>query len=164
MGKKRSKVWKLVPVCIFWTVWKERNRLAFRNESLAVQRLKHYFVFNLWVWNNMYIGEEISSLIGLWSGWLQNEGLVCSLPLFFVLFFGLCILHAFSWLIYQIYIYIYIYMFRFVEGPLMSNKIGFLVGNGRSRDFGRASCMVTLLCVIPSPLCMLWWIEKRCGW
>ena len=72
MEKKRSKVWKLVPVCIFWTVWKERNRLAFRNGSLAVQRLKHYFVFNLWVWNNMYIGEEISSLIGFLE-WLASK-------------------------------------------------------------------------------------------
>ena len=71
---------------------------------------------------------------------------MCSLPLFFCFFFlgsvyfmplvGLSIKYIY------IYIYIYIYMLRFVEGPLMSNKIGFLVGNGRSRDFGRASWQV----------------------
>ena len=30
VGKKRKKIWKFIPLCIFWTVWKERNRLAFR--------------------------------------------------------------------------------------------------------------------------------------
>ena len=34
VGKKNSKVWKSVPVCIFWTVWKKRNYLAFRNGCL----------------------------------------------------------------------------------------------------------------------------------
>ena len=29
IGKKRKKVWKSIPLCVFWTVWKERNRLAF---------------------------------------------------------------------------------------------------------------------------------------
>ena len=30
VGKKRKKVWKSIPLCIFWTVWKERNKLTFR--------------------------------------------------------------------------------------------------------------------------------------
>ena len=72
VGKKRSKVWKSVPVCIFWTFWKKRNCLAFKNGSLAVQRLKHSFVFNMWDWNNMYIGEGISSLIGFLE-WLASK-------------------------------------------------------------------------------------------
>ena len=28
VGKKRKKIWKSIPLCIFWTVWKERNRLC----------------------------------------------------------------------------------------------------------------------------------------
>ena len=31
LGKKRRKVWKATPLCIFWAVWKERNRIAFDN-------------------------------------------------------------------------------------------------------------------------------------
>lgn len=27
-GKKRKKIWKSVPHCIFWIVWKEKNRIA----------------------------------------------------------------------------------------------------------------------------------------
>ena len=30
VGKKRKKIWKSIPLCIFWTIWKERDRLAFR--------------------------------------------------------------------------------------------------------------------------------------
>ena len=30
VGKKRKKIWDSILLCIFWTVWKEMNRLAFR--------------------------------------------------------------------------------------------------------------------------------------
>ena len=57
-------MWKSVPPCIFWAVWKEHNRIAFRDGIVDVQKLKHSFVYNLWSWNSLYIGEEIYSLIG----------------------------------------------------------------------------------------------------
>ena len=47
LGKKRRKVWKAAPLCIFWTVWKERNRIAFDNEELSMHRLKKIFVCGL---------------------------------------------------------------------------------------------------------------------
>ena len=47
VGKKRKKVWKSISLCIFWTVWKERNRLAFRGGALNIQKLKNSFVCNL---------------------------------------------------------------------------------------------------------------------
>ena len=59
VGKKRINMWKSVPSCIFWTVWKERNRIAFRDGIVDVRKLKHSFVYNLWSWNSLYIGEEI---------------------------------------------------------------------------------------------------------
>ena len=43
VGKKRKKVWKSIPLCIFWTVWKERNRLAFRGGVLNIPKLKNFF-------------------------------------------------------------------------------------------------------------------------
>ena len=63
MGKKRRLTWNSVPLCIFWTVWKERNCIAFWNGTLTAQRLKHSFVFNLWFWNSMYLGEVTTSLL-----------------------------------------------------------------------------------------------------
>ncbi|WJZ93749.1 hypothetical protein VitviT2T_012666 [Vitis vinifera] len=72
VGKKRKKVWTSIPLCIFWTVWKERNRLAFRGGFLSIQKLKNSFVCNLWSWARVYIGEESSSLIGFLE-WLASN-------------------------------------------------------------------------------------------
>ena len=63
MGEKRLKIWKFVPLSIFWMIWKERNRIAVRDGTSVVQRLKHSFVSNLWSRNSLYIGEELSSLV-----------------------------------------------------------------------------------------------------
>ena len=64
MGKKRKKIWEAIPLCIFWTVWKERNRIAFREGVLNVQKLENIFVCNLWSWAKLHVGEEAFSLIG----------------------------------------------------------------------------------------------------
>ena len=63
-GEKRKKIWNSIPLCIFWTVWKERNRLAFKGGVLNIQKLKNSFVCTLWSWARVYIGEESSSLLG----------------------------------------------------------------------------------------------------
>ena len=73
VGKKRKKIRKSIPLCIFWTVWKERNRLAFRGGVLDIQKLKNSFVCSLWSWTRLYIGEERLSLIGFLE-WLPIKG------------------------------------------------------------------------------------------
>ncbi|RVW35945.1 hypothetical protein CK203_090578 [Vitis vinifera] len=55
MAKNRKKVWRAAPLHIFWTVWKERNRLAFKNESVSIQRLKHSFILTLWAEAKLFI-------------------------------------------------------------------------------------------------------------
>ena len=42
--KKHRKVWRAVPLCLFWTVLKEKNRIVFDNEALSTQRLKNPFL------------------------------------------------------------------------------------------------------------------------
>ena len=61
-----KKIWNSIQWVfrIFWMVWNERNRLAFRGDSLAIQKLKSSFVCNLWSWARVYMGEESSSLLG----------------------------------------------------------------------------------------------------
>ena len=67
VGKKRKKIWNSIPLCIFWTVWKERNKLAFKGGVLNIQKLKNSFVCTLWSWARVYIGEESSSLLGFFE-------------------------------------------------------------------------------------------------
>ena len=41
VAKKREKIWKSIPLCNFWTVWKERTRIASRDGTLEI---KAFFV------------------------------------------------------------------------------------------------------------------------
>ena len=86
VGKKRRMTWNSIPFCNFWTVWKERNYIAFRNGTLAAQRLKHYVVFNLWFWNSMYLGEVTTSLLDFleWFASSRGFGLLLVGEFFFV--------------------------------------------------------------------------------
>ena len=63
-GEKEEKDLELHLVVYFLDGMKERNRLAFRGGSLAIQKLKNSFVCNLWSWAKVYMGEESSSLLG----------------------------------------------------------------------------------------------------
>ena len=54
MGKKRKKNWLAAPLCLFWNLWRARNRLVFENEVSSAQRIKANFVSNLWTWANLY--------------------------------------------------------------------------------------------------------------
>ena len=63
--KKRKKLWNFIPLFIFWTVWKEKNRLTFRRGGeLVIQKIKYSFVCNIWDWTKLYKGVEPNSLIG----------------------------------------------------------------------------------------------------
>ena len=47
VGKKRKVVWQVGPLCLFWVIWKARNRIAFEDSVLSIQRLKASFVYLL---------------------------------------------------------------------------------------------------------------------
>ena len=63
MGKGCKKAWQMAHLCIFWSIWKERNRLAFGNEELSLQRLKYSFICNLWSWARVSLVLTPSSLV-----------------------------------------------------------------------------------------------------
>ena len=43
MGKKRREIWRAGLLCLFWTIWKVRNKMAFEDVELSMQKLKRYF-------------------------------------------------------------------------------------------------------------------------
>ena len=67
MGKKRRKIWMATPLCLFWLVWKERNKVAFENEDLLIQRMKNSFVCNIWSWSKSCIVERPLRLINFFD-------------------------------------------------------------------------------------------------
>ena len=71
MGKKRKKIWMAAPLCLFWTLWRPRNRLVFENEVVtSAQRIKSNFVTNLWIWANLCCVDNTNSILDFltWLG------------------------------------------------------------------------------------------------
>jgi hypothetical protein len=50
-GRPRSAViWKMVPICIFWCVWKERNLRCFEDLESSMEDLLTSFFHMLYLW------------------------------------------------------------------------------------------------------------------
>ena len=43
MGKKRKKALKTAPLCMFWALWRERNRRIFDNFENTDQTINFFF-------------------------------------------------------------------------------------------------------------------------
>ena len=66
------KVWRAVPLCLFWTIWTERNKRSFENVELSVQRLKFVFLCNLLSWTNLFIKHTSMPLVDF-IDWLGTD-------------------------------------------------------------------------------------------
>ena len=72
VGKKRKKIWLAAPLCLFWNLWRARNRLVFENEVPSAQIIKANFVTNLWSWANLYSVDNTHSVIDFFT-WLGSR-------------------------------------------------------------------------------------------
>ena len=72
LGKKHSNAWMTAPLCLFWVVWKERNKIAFENEELLIHRMKNSFVCNFWFWTKSIVDEGPLPLISFFD-WLGSS-------------------------------------------------------------------------------------------
>ena len=41
VGKTYKKTWFVVPLCIVWIVWKQRNSIAFEDMNFFIKRMKN---------------------------------------------------------------------------------------------------------------------------
>jgi hypothetical protein len=46
-------VWKMVPLCIMWCLWRERNNRSFKNLERTLEELKSFF--SLFSWTAAYL-------------------------------------------------------------------------------------------------------------
>ena len=63
VGKKRKVVWQAGLLYLFWSIWKARNRIAFEDSVLSIQRLKASFVYLLWSKTKLFIKDGPLTLI-----------------------------------------------------------------------------------------------------
>lgn len=84
MGKK-WKIQRLVLLCVFCTLWKERNQRSFESKEIIDHVLKFTFICNLlwWIW--MIIDGVSMTMLNLidWLGSWRSFCFYC--PFFFVL-------------------------------------------------------------------------------
>uniref|UniRef100_A0A2N9GIF8 Reverse transcriptase zinc-binding domain-containing protein n=1 Tax=Fagus sylvatica TaxID=28930 RepID=A0A2N9GIF8_FAGSY len=50
LGKLHSKVWNMVPPCILWTLWRERNSRIFKNTERSASQLQELLSNTLYDW------------------------------------------------------------------------------------------------------------------
>ena len=72
IGKKGKDVWRAGPLCLFWTIWKTRNKIAFEDAMLSIQKLKSSFVYFLRVETTLCIKEDLRTHIEFIE-WLESK-------------------------------------------------------------------------------------------
>ena len=70
VGKKRKKIRMAAPLHLFWTLWRERNRIVFENGVTSAQRTKANFLRNLSTWANLCSVDNTNTLLDFltWIG------------------------------------------------------------------------------------------------
>ena len=63
VGRKRKRIWMAVPLCLFWTIWQARNRVAFEDIPSFAHRMQITFLCTLWYWANLYSVDNTDSLM-----------------------------------------------------------------------------------------------------
>ena len=64
------------PLCLFWTLWNERNMTAFENKTPSIHRLKSPFVCTLWSWAKLNSIGNLDYLVDFltWLGYRRVVG------------------------------------------------------------------------------------------
>ena len=62
LGKHNSEIWNLVPGCLMWIVWLERNRRSFEDKEKTLEELKILCQLSLMKWSQCWGFTECSSL------------------------------------------------------------------------------------------------------
>ena len=62
-GKHSSDVWNLAPLCVMWSVWRERNNHTFENVTHSVGWLIEYCISSLFEWARTW-GFTTLTLVG----------------------------------------------------------------------------------------------------
>jgi hypothetical protein len=70
-GRPRSAVaWKMVPHCIMWCIWSERNERFFEDSERSLEDLLHFFFSTLFTWTAAWLDPIVitfSDFISLFS-------------------------------------------------------------------------------------------------
>ena len=86
VGKKRKTMWQVVSLYLFCVIWKARNKIAFEDSVLSIQRLKASFMYLLWSKTKLWIKRWSFDLNRFYrlGGFAMREKVFCFSLLFWV--------------------------------------------------------------------------------
>jgi hypothetical protein len=60
VGRPRSAVvWKMVPLCIMWCLWVEKNEGFFEDSERSSEDLLHFFFITLFTWAASWLAPTV---------------------------------------------------------------------------------------------------------
>ena len=63
LGKHNSDIWNLVPGCLMWTIWIERNRHSFKDIGKSLAQLLDVCHWTLYGWSRCWGLSDCSTLM-----------------------------------------------------------------------------------------------------
>jgi hypothetical protein len=80
---RSTVVWKMVPLCIMWCIWRERNDRCFEDSLRSSEDLFHFFRFTLFTWTVGWLAPRVISFADFLS--FVSPPLVprCLLPIYY---------------------------------------------------------------------------------
>ena len=67
LGKHNSNIWNLVPGCLMWPIWSERNRRSFEDEGKTMVQLVEFCQQTLFDWSRCWGLSDCSTLMDFLS-------------------------------------------------------------------------------------------------
>jgi hypothetical protein len=61
-NKMVMEVWKMAPLCLMWTIWKERNARCFEDTELTMAELSNRFLKLLFLWAGVLSIPQVSNM------------------------------------------------------------------------------------------------------
>jgi hypothetical protein len=61
-NKMVMNVWRMAPLCLMWTIWKERNARCFENRELTMAELSNSFLKLLFLWAGVLNIPQVSNM------------------------------------------------------------------------------------------------------
>jgi hypothetical protein len=54
-------VWKMVPSCLMWCLWRERNHRNFKDKEMTFEELRTFFFYSLYTWTAVFLTPLVIS-------------------------------------------------------------------------------------------------------
>jgi hypothetical protein len=64
---RNDVVWKMVPHCILWCIWRERNNRCFEDSPKTREELLHFFLVTLYSWTTGWLAPRAISFVDFLS-------------------------------------------------------------------------------------------------